>query len=52
VRAICVVLLAGCAVGPDFKRPAPPAVTAFTATPTPDTLAPGFGEPEQRFVGV
>jgi NodT family efflux transporter outer membrane factor (OMF) lipoprotein len=51
VRAICVVLLAGCAVGPDFKRPAPPAVTAFTATPTPDTLAPGFGEPEQRFVG-
>jgi NodT family efflux transporter outer membrane factor (OMF) lipoprotein len=51
VRAICVVLLAGCAVGPDFKRPPPPAVTAFTATPTPDTLAPGFGEPEQRFVG-
>ncbi|HJW69349.1 MAG TPA: efflux transporter outer membrane subunit [Candidatus Binatia bacterium] len=52
VRAICLVVLAGgCAVGPDFHRPPPPAVTGYTATPTPDALVPGFGEPEQRFVG-
>ena len=50
--AISLLLLAsGCAVGPDFKRPAPPPVTGFTATEIPGTLTPGFGEAEQRFVG-
>jgi outer membrane protein TolC len=27
------VVLAGCAVGPDFKKPAPPDVTGYTAQP-------------------
>jgi NodT family efflux transporter outer membrane factor (OMF) lipoprotein len=31
LAALPVVLLAGCAVGPDFKRPDPPIVSAFTA---------------------
>ena len=30
---ICVILLIGCAVGPDFKRPAIPHVSTYTATP-------------------
>jgi len=46
-----LVLASGCAVGPDFKRPAPPPVAGFTATEMPGTLTPGFGEAEQRFVG-
>lgn len=39
------VLVCGCAVGPNFKRPAPPAVTDYTAKPlastasAPDTVA-------------
>lgn len=32
---ILVGLLAGCAVGPDFKRPSTPDVTVYTATPVP-----------------
>jgi NodT family efflux transporter outer membrane factor (OMF) lipoprotein len=44
------ILLAGCAVGPDFKRPSTPPVDAYTSTKTPDTLTPGFGEAEQRLV--
>jgi NodT family efflux transporter outer membrane factor (OMF) lipoprotein len=31
---ILVGLLAGCTVGPDFKRPAPPDVASYTPTPT------------------
>lgn len=34
-----VVLLAGCAVGPDFQRPAPPETAAYTSTPTPANTA-------------
>ena len=30
-----VLSLAACAVGPDFERPAPPAVQSYTATPLP-----------------
>jgi len=49
--AVClIVLLAGCAVGPDFVRPAQPEVTRYTATEVPETLTPGYGESEQRFV--
>lgn len=33
--SILVALLAGCAAGPDFKQPAAPAVTSYTATPVP-----------------
>lgn len=45
-------LLAGCALGPDFKRPTGPAVTAYTATPLPAGTASAptaLGE-AQRFV--
>ncbi len=40
------IAVVGCAVGPDFTRPAAPTVTAYTATAPPATLAPGLGEPE------
>lgn len=30
---VCLLTLAGCAVGPDFQRPAPPDVTGYTSTP-------------------
>ncbi len=33
--SILVGLLAGCAAGPDFKRPAPPDVSSYTTTPLP-----------------
>jgi NodT family efflux transporter outer membrane factor (OMF) lipoprotein len=44
--------LAGCAVGPDYRRPAPPAVASYTAEALPvgTTSAPGVGGTEQRFV--
>ena len=48
----CLVLAYGCAVGPDFKRPAPPSATNYTAEPLQSipavTNVPG-GEP-QRFI--
>lgn len=52
--AICVassVLAASCAVGPDFTRPAQPAVKQFTATPLPATTtsAATAGADAQRF---
>ena len=31
--ACLLVLLAGCAVGPDYKKPAAPSVSTYTATP-------------------
>lgn len=43
-----MVGLAGCAVGPDFARPAPPAVTDYTSSETPATVAPGAEQAEQR----
>ena len=36
---LAVLLLAGCAVGPDFKRPAAPDVGAYTARPLSTTVA-------------
>ena len=33
------LLLAGCAVGPDYKRPEPPSVKAYTAEPLPTHTA-------------
>lgn len=35
VSSILVGLLAGCAAGPDFKRPTPPDVSSYTTTPLP-----------------
>ena len=46
--ALALVPLAGCAVGPDFVRPDPPAVDGYTPTPTPEALTPETGEPAQR----
>jgi outer membrane protein TolC len=50
---IVVVALTGCAVGPDYRRPAPPATGAYTTTAMPqETLSsPGVdGGAAQRFV--
>ena len=47
-----MLLLAGCAVGPDFKRPAAPDVHGYTAQPLTGAVAspdPAAGQP-QRFV--
>jgi len=35
VVSAVAVLMTGCAVGPDFQKPAPPAVKGFTAEPLP-----------------
>lgn len=50
--AIVIGVLAGCVVGPDFKRPASPAVATYTTSPLPDLTASAptaLGE-SQRFV--
>lgn len=44
------MLLSGCAVGPDFKKPAAPAVSQYTAKPLPAATATASGEQSQRFV--
>lgn len=50
--ALCVGILFGCAVGPDFQRPEPPSVAGYTATVlTAQTAsAPGSLGDSQRFV--
>jgi NodT family efflux transporter outer membrane factor (OMF) lipoprotein len=45
---VAVSLLFGCAVGPDFARPESPSPSSYTAEPTPERMAPGTGEAEQR----
>lgn len=40
--------LTGCAVGPHFVRPAPPAAGAYTTRQSAPGLAPGHGEPAQH----
>lgn len=47
-----IALLAGCAVGPDFKKPAAPEVSAYTAQPLATTAATPevTGGDAQRFV--
>ncbi|MFI5398526.1 MAG: efflux transporter outer membrane subunit [Candidatus Binatia bacterium] len=42
------LILAGCAVGPDFARPRPPEVKAYTSAAAPAVLTPGNGEAEQH----
>jgi NodT family efflux transporter outer membrane factor (OMF) lipoprotein len=52
ITAALTVLMAGCAVGPNFKKPAPPEVSGYTPTPlttTPGTTNVTGGEP-QRFL--
>jgi NodT family efflux transporter outer membrane factor (OMF) lipoprotein len=43
-------LLTGCAVGPDYVRPAPPQVKHYTVTETPSLLAAGQDEPSQQLI--
>jgi outer membrane protein TolC len=43
--------LAACAVGPDFERPAPPAVPGYTATPLPDRTVSADGHAQSFAVG-
>jgi NodT family efflux transporter outer membrane factor (OMF) lipoprotein len=47
-----LILFSGCEVGPDFKKPAAPAVTGYTATPLPTTGGDTnvFGGEAQRLV--
>ena len=47
---LAAVLLGGCAVGPDFVRPAAPTASGYAATPLPDTTAstPGAAGAAQR----
>ncbi|MGZ8463631.1 MAG: efflux transporter outer membrane subunit [Candidatus Deferrimicrobiaceae bacterium] len=49
---LVAAVLAGCAVGPDFRRPAPPAVIPYTPGTLPmlTAVAPGVGGAAQRFV--
>ncbi len=51
VAALACLVIAGCTVGPDFKRPAPSPVSGYTANPLTDTAAtPGVaGGEAQRF---
>lgn len=50
----CAILLPGCAVGPDFQRPAPPDVTGYTSTPLATDLNPfptTPGDPQNMIQG-
>lgn len=42
-------LLAGCAVGPDFSRPAPPETKDYVVGGTPQPNVPNAADPQQRF---
>ncbi len=50
--SLTMALLSGCAVGPDFRRPAPPTVSGYTREPlSVTTSAPTVpGGEEQRFI--
>lgn len=48
--ALLFPLLAGCTFGPNFSRPAAPAVKGYTATGMPRIPAPGIKETTQHFV--
>ncbi len=52
VTIVACLLLTGCAVGPDFKRPEAPAVRSYTpeALPSETVSAPGTGGSTQRFI--
>ena len=39
IAILASCLMGGCAVGPDFRRPAPPAVGDYSTTPTASTVA-------------
>jgi len=39
LSGVCMVVLAGCAVGPNFEKPSPPNVDRYTAQPATPTVA-------------
>ena len=39
IAALALLPIAGCTVGPDFEKPAPPNVDSYTARPLPATTA-------------
>ena len=43
--ALLAILLAGCTVGPDFKKPAAPAVDRYTPQPVGATSSDGGNRP-------
>jgi NodT family efflux transporter outer membrane factor (OMF) lipoprotein len=50
--ALVFAVLSGCAVGPEYRRPAPPDIASYTAgaMPVETVAAPGAGGAAQRFV--
>ncbi len=53
-RVLCLTLalsLTACAVGPDFERPAPPAVPGYTAAPLPDRTISADGHAQSFAAG-
>ena len=52
IGALAALTLSACAVGPDFKKPAPPPVNGYTAQPVQNTVAieGATGGDAQRFV--
>jgi len=46
--AVVALGLGGCAVGPDFVRPPPPAASGYTSSPVSVVLGAGTGETAQR----
>src|SRR5271168_3452589 len=51
IAALTLLYLAGCAVGPDFKKPAPPDVSDYTSAPLSTTAAANVaGGNPQRFL--
>ncbi|MEJ0007121.1 MAG: efflux transporter outer membrane subunit [Steroidobacteraceae bacterium] len=51
LAAVATLLVAGCAVGPEFKRPAPPEANTYTPEPLTNTVATAnvFGGQRQKF---
>jgi NodT family efflux transporter outer membrane factor (OMF) lipoprotein len=49
IAALCLIL-AGCAAGPDFQRPAPPDVQAFRSADSGNIVAPVAGIAPQHYV--
>ena len=51
---LIAALLAGCAVGPNYRAPSPPVATGFTRHPLPEatTASPTLGGQAQRFVAA
>jgi len=50
--ALCLALLGGCAVGPDFVRPAPPDTDRYTREPQPTTTIAADGCAQQFIAGA